>query len=342
MPGMDSLTFLERLPKAKPQALYVLHGDEPFLKRLVRQGIRELVLGPDDDGFSLAGHAGDKANWAEVVEDLETLPFLAACRLVVVENADPFVSRERSRLEKLFPDLAARKKPRGVLVLDVQAWAATTNLARATPESSLIVCKTPSAQQLPTWCAQWCQGRYGKTLATAAARLLVELIGAEMGLLAQEIEKLAVYVGSAPKIEARDVDRLVGRNRAEHTFRIFDLIGEGKTAEALSFLGQLLELGEEPLGLLAAFSWQLRRLAKAARLNAQGVPLDEAMTRAGVSDKPFARRAAEQQMRHLGRRRLDRIYDWLVETDQGLKGYSQLPARTLLERLVVRLARART
>ncbi len=161
-------------------------------------------------------------------------------------------------------------------------------------------------------------------------------------MLDQELDKLAVYVGSSPKIETRDVDQLVGHSRAEQVFRIFDLIGEGKAGEALTFLDQLVEQGDEPLGLLGAFSWQLRRLARTARLSAQGVPLDEAMTRAGVATWPTARRSAEQQMRHLGRRRLDQLYSWLVEADQGLKGYSQLPPRTLLERLVVRLARSRT
>jgi DNA polymerase-3 subunit delta len=339
---MDSLTFLERITTAKPQALYVLHGDEAFLKRQVQQAIRTLVLGSKENAFAVAVHAGDKATWAAVTEDLHTLPFLSPRRLVIVENADPFVSAERPKLEKLFRELAGRSNPTGVLVFDVQSWTSTTNLAKATPENSLIVCKAPSAQQLPAWCMRQCQGQHGKTLASAAARLLVELVGAEMGVLDQEMEKLAVYVGSAPKIETRDVDQLVGQSRAEQTFRIFDLIGEGKTGEALSFLDRMLDQGNDPHRVLGAFSWQLRRLALTARLNAQGVPLDEAMTRAGVATFPAARRSAEQQMRHLGRRRLDQLYDWLLETDQGLKGYSQLPPRTLLERLVVRLARART
>jgi DNA polymerase-3 subunit delta len=339
---MESLTFLERLATAKPQALYVLHGDELFLKRLVLQGIRRVVLGPDADSFAVSTHPGDKATLGAVQDDLQTLPFLAPCRLVVVEDADPFVTRERARLEKLFPELLERSKPGGVLVLDVQTWSAGTKLAKVTPDTSLIVCKAQDSQQLPPWCVSWCQSQHGKTLAPAAARLLVELIGPEMGILAQEMEKLAVYAGEAAKIDARDVDQLVGQSRAESTFQIFDLIGAGKTGEALTFLGRLLDQGEDPMRLLGAFSWQLRRLAQTARLSAQGVPLSEAMDRAGVKNFPAARRGAEQQMRHLGRRRLDQLYNWLVETDQGLKGYSQLPPRTLLERLVVRLARART
>jgi hypothetical protein len=67
--------------------------------------------------------------------------------------------------------------------------------------------------------------------------------------------------------------------------------------------------------------------------------LADALERAGVP--PFARRQAEQQLRHLGRRRLDALYDLLLQTDFGIKGASPLPPRTLMERLVVQLARGR-
>jgi DNA polymerase-3 subunit delta len=39
--------------------------------------------------------------------------------------------------------------------------------------------------------------------------------------------------------------------------------------------------------------------------------------------------------------RLDKLYDWLLETDGGLKGGNPLPERLQLERLVVRLAKGR-
>jgi DNA polymerase-3 subunit delta len=60
------------------------------------------------------------------------------------------------------------------------------------------------------------------------------------------------------------------------------------------------------------------------------------MEEAGVP--PFAQKGCEQQLRHLGTARTERLYDWLIQVDLGLKGSSQLPPRTLLERLVVRLA----
>src|SRR6516165_6155292 len=123
---MDSLTFLRRAGKAKPQPVYVLHGEEPFLKRHVRAALRTLVLGPDEGGFGASTHAGDKAVWAAVHDELATLPFLGPRRLVVVEDADPFVTRERARLEKYFAEPSAP----GVLVLTVKSFPSNTKLAK--------------------------------------------------------------------------------------------------------------------------------------------------------------------------------------------------------------------
>ncbi len=332
---MDSLTFLEGAAKAKPRPIYVLHGDEHFLKRRVLAALCTMVLGPEDDGFGFSNRDGDKVNWAEIRDELETLPFLSARRLVVIDRAEPFVTRERPRLEKYF----AEPSQTGVLVLEVQSWPSNTKLAKLLPEPATIVCKAPDSRKLPEWCAEWCAAQHGKPLAGSAARMLVDLVGADMGLLDQEMAKLAIYAGSNSRIDAADVDQLVGQSRAENTWKIFDLIGAGQIGEALTLLDRLLDQGDEPLRLLGAFSMQLRRLAQAARLTGQGQSLLDALEQAGVP--PFGRKNAEQQLRHLGRRRLDRLYDWLLETDLGLKGSSQLPPRTLLERLVVQLARGR-
>jgi DNA polymerase-3 subunit delta len=332
---MDALTFLDKSAKAKPQPLYVLPGDEDFLKRQVLAALTLRLLGDADPAFALATFPGDKADWSTVRAELDTLPFLSPRRVVVVEAADPFVTRHRAQLEKCVGQPAAN----GVLILDVKAWPANTKLAKLVPDAQTIVCKAPTPQRLPAWCVDWAATRHGKKLTADAAAWLVELIGPEMGQLDQEIAKLAVYAGEAATVTRADVDQLVGRSRSAETFKIFDAIGTGNAGEALAMLARLFEQGEEPIAILGAFSWQLRRLAQIARLSRQGLSLAAAMERVGVP--PFAQRGIEQQLRHLGRRRLDRLYDWLLETDFGMKGGSPLPQRLLLERLVVRLARPR-
>src|SRR5207248_1466498 len=148
---------------------------------------------------------------------------------------------------------------------------------------------------------------HGKQLAAPAAQLLVQLIGPEMGLLAQELAKLAAYAGAATRIEPGDVDKLVGNSRAEEVWTIFDAIGAGKAGEALTVLDRLFDQGSAPQMVLGAFSYQMRLLSRAARLHAQGRPLPAALAEVGVFQWRAEKVAA--QMRHLGQRRLARLYD---------------------------------
>jgi DNA polymerase-3 subunit delta len=225
----------------------------------------------------------------------------------------------------------------GLLILDVKTWASNTRLAKMIDNAATIVCKAPRTQDLPRWCSDWCAGHYQKQIAGDAARLLTELVDPEMGLLDQELQKLAIYVGARPRIEYADVDTLVGNNRAQDIWQMFDAIGAGNVKGVLAIIDRLFDQGEEPLRIVGAMSFQLRKLAQAARLTNQGMSLGAAVAQAGIP--PFKLREAETQIRHLGRRRLDRLYDWLLQINLDLRGNSQLPARTLFERFLLNLAR---
>jgi hypothetical protein len=51
---MDALTFIDKPPKAKPQPVYVVTGDEDFLKRQAIAALKKAVLGEGDDAFGLS------------------------------------------------------------------------------------------------------------------------------------------------------------------------------------------------------------------------------------------------------------------------------------------------
>lgn len=328
---MDCLTFLNRDLKGKCPSILVVHGDESFLKQMAIARIKEWALGKEADDLSLSLFTGDSTDWSAVIGDLGTPSFFGGNRLVLVEAADPFVSKYRAKLEKYVGEPLTS----GSLVLEVKTWTSTTKLAKLIPGTSTITCKAPSSTKLVEWTQQWAVGEHKKAIAPRAARLLVDLVGSDMGLLHQELAKLTVYVGDQERIEMEDVDCLVGNNRTEKTFKIFERIGRGQVAEALTFLDSLITQGEEPLRLLGAFGWHLRRLAQAARASTEGVPLTQAIKEAGLFDI----QAATQQLRHLGMRRIQKIYPWLLEVDLGMKGDSDLAPRAQLERLIIRLAR---
>jgi len=334
---MDALAYLSKSSKSKLQPVYALAGDEDFLKRRVREMIVANALGDADPSFSLTVYPGDKLDFSTVQNDLKTLPFLSPCRVVSVEPADKFVTENRPALEKY----VAKPATSGVLILDVKSFPETTKLAKALPDAAKISCKAPYANKLASWCIEWAKAHHGKLLKADAAEMLVEMVGTSMGLLDQEIEKLATSVGEKGIITTAEVDSLVGRSRSADVFRILDAVGEGKPTEALNILGELFEAGEDPLAVLGPLTSQLRRLASAARQITLGQSLGPAMDAAGVPNFPRARQGFEKQLRHLGMRRLDKLNEWLLDINLGVKGGNSLPPKLQVERLLVRLARPR-
>jgi DNA polymerase-3 subunit delta len=334
---MDALLFLDTAARANRQPFYALVGDEGFLRRRVRDQIITTAIGDVDPAFAVSVYPGDKLDFSTIRNDLDTLPFLSPCRIVVVTDADSFVSDNRPALEQY----AGKPSGAGILVLEVSTFTETTRLARCLPDDAKIVCKAPPAFRLPAWCVGWAKVQHKRKLTSDAAELLVELVGSAMGLLDQEIEKLAVAVGKKTVIDADDVDRLVGRSKASNVFQIMDAIGDGKPGVALGILESLFTEGEDPMAILGPLTAQLRKLAAVGRLIAQGQDLRQAMDAAKVPTWEKARQSFERQVRWLGRRRLDKLTGWLVEINYGLKGGNPLPERVQVERLVVKLARPR-
>ena len=223
---MDALAFIDKNGKVKRQPYYVLSGDEDFLKRRVLAILEPLVLGDADPEFALTSFAGDKADFSTVRNELDSGGLFGDRRLVVVDQADPFVTKFRPQLEAY----VAEPSEAGVLVLDVKSFPGTTKLAKAVPDAAHIVCKGPPEYRLPLWCVDWCQTQYGKKIATPAAQMLVELVGPTMGVLDQELQKLKDFVGERPVIDVPDVVELTGRSRGANVFKIMDAVGDGQPA----------------------------------------------------------------------------------------------------------------
>jgi DNA polymerase-3 subunit delta len=334
---MDALAFLDKSAKAKRQPIYALSGDEDFLKRLCRDAIRDLVLGEADPEYALTVYSGEKLEFSTVRNDLETLPFLAPARLVIVETADTFVTAHRPALEKY----AEKPSTIGVLVLDVKSFPETTKLAKMISDAGKIACKSPPDYKIGDWCISWAKKRLGKRLDADAATMLVERVGLHLGILASELDKLAIAVGDRPEIGPKDVESFAGRNREADVFRILDAIGRNQPGEAIGVLEQLFEEGEDPLAILGPMTYQLRKLAAVGRHHIEGHALGTALDAAGVPKWPKAREQANREIAHLGMRRLQSVTEWLAELNFGLKGGNPLPPQIQMERLIAILARSR-
>lgn len=339
-----ALDYLAHPAKHPVTGVCAVFGDEAFLKRQVLAEIKSQVLSGDDADFSVSVFDGREVVLRDVMDALATRALFGGGRhLVIVEEADDFVSQNRAALE----DYVARSKSDSVLVLDVKQWASTTRLAKSLSENGLQVeCKFPPAARLTKFLTTWSKRQHGAELDPAAAELLVESVEADLGLLDQELAKLAASVPPGGVIKPELVSQVVVGWRAQTVWAMLDAALSGQSRVALVQLDHLLLAGEAPIALLAQIGASLRRFAAATRVIEQAeqarrrITLRSALTEAGV--KPFVLARAEEQLRRLGRPRAKELYRRLLEADLALKGVSSSPARArlVLEELIVRLSAA--
>jgi DNA polymerase-3 subunit delta len=113
----------------------------------------------------------------------------------------------------------------------------------------------------------------GKTLTLAAAQRLVEIVGDNLAELSQELEKLALYAGEERSLTPSLVNQLTTHSRTYNIFALVEALGEPAAHKRLAALGQLLDLGEEPVRIVGMLAWQLRRLIRLKESpSAQNVP----------------------------------------------------------------------
>ena len=331
---MLATDFLKNPAGSNAGPLVSLFGAERFLKRLALAAVADLVLGADrDPDIQPERLVAKECDLARLMDNLRTVSMWAKKQLVVLEEADDFVSEHRAALER-YLDKPAKKS---VLVLDVKTWPATTRLAKKTAEIGLpIDCAPLKPAQIVPWLIDRAKKHHGKTLDRTAAGLLTELAGAELGLLDMDLGKLTAYVGEKSSIDSDAVAKLVGGWKAETTWKMLDAVRDGEAGLALGLLEKLLRSGEAPLKLLGGINFTWRPLAKAVELSRLGQPLPSALEAAGV--KPFQTQAMVGYLRRLGRPTAEKIGTWLLAADLDLKGRSQLGDRVVLERLLLNLS----
>ena len=326
---MQVSQFLQTSDRNVLKPVMVLSADDRALKSLVRQKIQTLLTDENDEP-EVIRYAGDDVDFATVHDELAMFSLWSEYRLLILENANRFVSENRASLEK-YMENPARK---GYLILDVKSFPGNTRLAKAVAKVGLhLECKSLSRSQLHKWLIDSASQFYNKNLTRDAANLMMELAGNNLGLLEQELSKLVSYVGEDTDIGVEAVRSLVGGWKSETTWIMTNALRDGQFDVALSAYQKLLIAGEDPVRILGGIAFVFRKLAKATQIASQGGSLHQALKDAGVFPRDVT--SSARYLRAIGRPHAERIYAKLLETDANIKGKSRMDIRIELERLLV-------
>ena len=346
--------FLNDSTAANSVGLISAFGNERLLKRLVVKQVVQAILQEDADEIPFSRFEGDETEWNRVNDELSTLSLFGEdeARICIVDNADAFVKKNRDSLEKLAEDPPSS----GCLVLLVDTWPSNTRLYKMFEKRGLnIDCnpprrgrsKAPDEEAVAKWISNWAKQEFNVKIRPAVARTLIDLTECNLGLIEQEFSKLVLFVGKNGEISDTLVHDVVGGWRAQTVWETIDAATEGDADQALLHLDRLLQSGEHPLALFGQIAWSLKRYAlvleimQRSQRTGNSIRMIDAIKQAGFRAWGGEIEKAEQRLKQLGRNRVAKILEWLVEIDLSLKGSHSADhrARLALENLIVKMSR---
>lgn len=203
---------------------------------------------------------------------------------------------ERWRDKQLEAVVAALAElPPDLSVVLIARDKAPAKLARAVKAAKGEVheFEAPKAREMPRALVADAK-RLGFRLEPAAARMLVERMGANPQRLRHELERLALWAGEGGEVGAADLDAMIADTSEAAVWALSDALLEQDAAAALRIAERLIVQGENVTGLIYGLASRLRKACAAAAMLEEGTPPKQVESSLGMH--PYA---AKQLVRRL-------------------------------------------
>ncbi len=336
---------------------YVLAGDEIFLLDRCRSAVLKAFVPPDVRDFCLSDLDLSGTSIFEVLDRAQTPSLMAPFQVIFVRNVRQLYTRgakkeEFAALERYFRS----PNPQALLVFLADFLHIPTDVRRMELDDKnryerltetlgqhcgMVELARVNEEDAMRWAVATAQGA-GNRMEPDAARELVDALGADMMLIASEMEKLLLYTLGKGRITLGDVETMVLSAKQRSLYELTDAISSRNRARALALLNGLLnssDAGEDAaIGHLYMLARTFRQMLVILEKNVRDSRAIWQALWQGFRMPPFAADdLIRQARRYKSRRELTRALRLIARADLELRS-SPPDKRMVLERLVYDLA----
>lgn len=230
----------------------VLTGENSFLlQQHLRQLVRDFIAEHGD--MALEQLDGEEAEFDRMREALQSLPFLATKKLVVLRNPSgnkQFVEAAEGLVTEL-PDST------DLVIVEPKLDKRTAYFKLLKSQKDFYHYDELDANGLSRWLIDYAK-QHGGTLNQPDARYLIERVGTNQRLLSNEVQKLIQY---DPKVSQESITLLVDKTPQSTIFELLDSALAGNHKRTLGLYQEQRQMKVEPQQILALLGWQLHILA---------------------------------------------------------------------------------
>ena len=294
---MDKIN--EQLKSGEFNNIYLLYGEEGYLKKQYRDKIAT-TLADKDDNMNYNYYEGNKISVGEVLDLGDTMPFFSERRVLVIENSGWFKKAPEDIEKRIeaFPDTT--------YIIFVENEIDKRNrlykfVSKAGYASEM---KTPTASMLEKWVTKICKEE-GKKIEKPTIHFLVSHMGADMMMLKNELDKLIGYCYDRNEITVEDVKAVCISQAVDKLYNMIDAISIKDQKKALVLYHDLLVLREPAMRILFNLTNHFRALMELSMMSHKEYKYDELASLCGIpvfsvkKDKEQAKRYTYEQLRHM-------------------------------------------
>jgi DNA polymerase III subunit delta len=336
---------------------YVLLGDEMYLYERCRRAVLDALIDPAMRDFSLAEIDLAETSIFEALDRAQTPSLMAPFQVLFLRNLKTLYGRGAKKDEFAALGAYARSpNPQALLIFVADHLHLPADLRRMDMQDKDRYERIRDT--LGDWCGmvelvrveesdamRWLVAeaeKQGSALEMDAARELADALGADMMLMASELEKLILFTGERRRITLGDVETMVLGAKQRSLYELTDAISAKDRPRALALLQGLLNAsdgGEESaIGHLYMLARTFRQMLVILEKNVRDSRAIWQALWQGFRMPPFAADdLIRQARRYKSRRDLTRALRLIARADLELRS-SPPDKRLVLERLVLALA----
>ena len=336
---------------------YVLAGDETFLQERCRQAVLRGFVPPELRDFCLSDLDLSGNSIFEVLDGAQTPSLMAPFQVIFVRNVRQLYTRGAKKDEFAALDHYFRSpNPQALLIFVADFLRIPSDSRRMEMDDKnrferltetlgehcgMVELARVSEEDAMRWAVATAQ-EAGTRMEPDAARQLVDALGADMMMVASELEKLLLYTLGRGRITLGDVETMVLGAKQRSLYELTDAISARDRARALALLHGLLnssDAGEDAaIGHLYMLARTFRQMLVILEKNVRDSRAIWQALWQGFRMPPFAADdLIRQARRYKSRRELTRALRLIARADMELRS-SPPDKRLVLERLVYELA----
>jgi len=271
---LDYEKILNHIKQEKIHPVYLFFGNENYLKENILNKFKDKLIDSNYRELNYKVFYGGKALTGEIINEVETLPFISKNKLVVIKEAENISKEDK---EKLIDYLNRHnfKNYFSTLLIVYKENIPDKELVKAVKRVGVVVSfNIPDKSKLTIWIRTKLQ-QSNKKITPEALFYLQSLIGSDLRRLFNELEKIDIYTKDKNIIEKEDIMTAIGGSESINIFKVLDSIGEKKANNAIDGLVKLDKGNLHYLSIFAMIYRQIRLILQTKLLLINGADFNQ-------------------------------------------------------------------